>query len=360
VLDRARRDALGRVAVSRSFDERARNVGRLLAAARAVYDDRTRYTDALVRATGLSPEGVELGFQSLERDASEKELSSLISSAGDAERVHVILSANVFVAPLRAIALARAAAPVVTVRASPRDPVLTRALVEAVSDPGLALVAERDVGALEAGEIHVYGSDDTIAAVRAEARTGVVVRGHGAGMGAGVVTAGADLEIAAEAMAADVVVFDQRGCLSPRLAVVEGGEARAMSFARAMHGSLERWEARVPRGALFDEERRAGAYWRETMAFVGERFARDAHVVALVPQLSLPSIPPPGRHLVVAHSCSLEAAFAALAPVARHIVAIGTDDPARALPLAPAHARLARLGRMQHPPLDGPVDRRPG
>ena len=47
--------------------------------------------------------------------------------------------------------------------------------------------------AIEAGAIHVYGRDETIAAVRAAARPGVVVRGHGAGLGVALVTPAADL-----------------------------------------------------------------------------------------------------------------------------------------------------------------------
>jgi len=55
---------------------------------------------------------------------------------------------------------------------------------------------------------------------------------------------------------------------------------------------------------------------------------------------------------------SLAAVGAALAAVARFIVAIGSDDPERIAGLAPVGARRSPLGRMQRPPLDGPVDRR--
>ncbi len=335
---------------------------RLLAAARDVYDARARYVADIARTTGLSPEGVELGFESLERDASEEELSALVAAAGDVERVHVILSANVFVAPLRAMALARAAAASVTVRPSRRDPVLARALIEAAKDPALGLVEERAVEGIDAGEVHVYGRDETIAAVRAVARPGVVVRGHGAGMGVAVVTAAAEVGSAAQALVADVAAFDQRGCLSPRLVVVEGDEARARAFAGAMHESLEQWGARVPRGSLTDDERREATAWHDTLAFAGEVLAGESHLVALRSLASSRSplllVPPPGRHLLVTPAPSLEAGFHALAPLGRHIVAVGTDDPGRVRSFAPAHARTSRLGRMQRPPLDGPVDRR--
>jgi hypothetical protein len=55
---------------------------------------------------------------------------------------------------------------------------------------------------------------------------------------------------------------------------------------------------------------------------------------------------------------SLEEAAGALAPLGRFLVALGSDDPPRLLGLGPGGVRLSALGRMQTPPLDGPVDRR--
>ena len=91
---------------------------RLIEVARAVVTGRERFAEAVGRHTGLSAQGVELGFESLECDAGEADVRSLVARAGHATQVHVILSANVFVAPLRALAIARAAAERVTVRPS--------------------------------------------------------------------------------------------------------------------------------------------------------------------------------------------------------------------------------------------------
>jgi hypothetical protein len=346
--------------VTRSTFERLRDVRRLLEAARAVYEERERYVPDLVRTTGLSAAGVELGFASLEREASEEDLASLLGAAGVAQRVHVVLSANVFVAPLRAMAIARAAAPLVTVRASPRDPVLARALVDAAGDPALTLVEERDVSRFEGGEVHVYGRADTIAAVRGQVRPGVEVRAHGPGMGVAMVTARADVREAAERLAADVVAFDQRGCLSPRVAFFEGDELRAEAFAHALHESLSAWETRVPRGALSGEELREASYWRETVAFVGKAHTGATHAVALVPASAELALPPAGRHLLVVPWATLPEAQRALRPLLGFVVTVGSDDPARVSPLVPSHARVTSLGTMQRPPLDGPVDRRRG
>jgi len=336
------------------------DVRRLLDCARAVHAGRAGIAPAIAATSGLSAEGVELGFASLEQEATDMELRALVAAAGDAERVHVVLSANVFVAPFRAIALARAAATQVTVRPSARDPVLTRALLReaaAAGDDALTLVEDRDVESIVTGEVHVYGRDATIAAVRARVRPGVIVRGHGSGLGVAIVTEAASIDAAAGALALDVVAFDQRGCLSPRVALVMGSPARAETFAEALHAALGTLGARIPRGALFADERADARRWRETVTFAGTRWESGDHAVALVPEGSPLHVPPAGRHVTVGGVSTREAVVAALAPFARFVVAVGTDDLGVAS-MTPAHARRSKLGEMQRPPLDGPVDGR--
>ncbi len=352
--------------MTRSIDARVADVRRLLSAAEAVHRERARLVPAIAEASGLSREGVELGFESLEREATDEALRALVAAAGDAPHVHVILSANVFVAPLRALAIARAAAARVTVRPSARDPVLTHALVAAAGDAAIRVFDERDVaapGAIASGEVHVYGRDETIAEVRARTsdRPGVIVRGHGAGLGLAVVTRSSEIHEVAGKIARDVVAFDQRGCLSPRLVVVEGDAARGRSFARALHEALTAWGERVPRGAALQGERAEATRWRSAVTFAGDVFAGADHAVAFAPAVAAWWPAPAGRHVqVVAHS-DLEGLAAPLGPIAPFVVAVGTDDPARvcaALPPGLAGVRTMPLGRMQQPPLDGPVDRR--
>ncbi len=337
----------------RTVEDRVQDVRRWIAAARAVYADRSRYAAPIAASSGLSLEGVELGFESLERDATAEELRALVASAGDAPSVHVILSANVFVAPLRAIAIARAASDRVTVWPSSRDPTLARALVAASGDPCVSL-ADRDAPA-DAHRIDVYGRDETIARVRSGARPGVIVRGHGAGLGVAFVARDHEIDDAALALAADIVPFDQRGCLSPRVALVEGPADRGQSFARALHDALAALGARVPRGELSLDERSEGVRWKDTLAFAGEVWAGADHVVGLAPSGAPLAVPPSGRHVLVAPVDSAAAARAVLAPIARFVVTVGGSAGDAT---APEHARIAVLGRMQRPPLDGPVDRR--
>jgi hypothetical protein len=338
--------------------DRVSSIRHLLAAAARVYEGRHRLIGPIAETTGLSPEGVELGFGYLERRASDADLGALLAGASEAAHVHVILSANVFVAPLRALALAIAAAPKVTVRPSPRDPWLTRALVGELENRCVEIVDERSAAALDADSFHVYGRDETIALVKAEAHRGTAIWGHGAGLGVVILTQAAEVDAAAMRIALDVVAFDQRGCLSPRLVLVEGNLAQGTRVAEALHRELAALADLVPRGRLDPDEREQARRWTDTVAFAGRTWQGRDHVVGLGPDGEPLTVPPAGRHVHVANVRSLEDARALLHPTARFIVSVGTDDPERVRDSVPDHARLSPLGAMQSPPLDGPVDRR--
>jgi hypothetical protein len=337
---------------ARSAAARVSDVRALLVAA-SVARDRHGIGAEIARMTGLSPEGVRLALdEHLEIAATDSELELLVDRAGDAPRVHVILSAGVFVGALRALAVAYASSGVVTVRPSRRDPVFARALVEALGRPAVSL---GDSPAL-AGEVHVYGTDETNARVAAGAWPGVVVRRHGSGLGVAAVSRAADVASAAVLVAADVVPFDQRGCLSPRVVLVEGDEARACDFAGALDAALGAAGSRIPRGWLSEDERAQASRYMQTVAFAGRVWRGSAHGIGSSSGPLL--MPPPGRYVHVRAVSDAADARLCLAPIARYIVAFGTDDPGRLAAWAPESARVSALGFMQRPPLDGPVDLR--
>ncbi len=335
------------------------DVRAIVRAARAVVDRRESLIGAIVESTGLSAAGVELAMtRHLELDPTDDELRRLVHHAGDAARVAVILSANVCVGARRAIASARAASADVVVRPSRRDPAFARALVAAAADPEVRLDESFDVASMAEGEIHIYGHDATIADVRSRARPGVRVVGHGSGMGIAWISAGADLELAATRLADDVVIFDQRGCLSPRMALVEGSLERADAFADVLHERLERLDLAVPRGPLPAEERAASDRYVATMTYACRALVGTDHAIGVAPP-GAPMIPCPAyRHVHVVSCPTEEDGLVLLEPLARSIVAVGSDDDEAANRLAPRWARRSALGRMQRPPLDGPVDLR--
>jgi hypothetical protein len=306
--------------------------------------------------SGLSREGVELALtEHLETTIAADDLGSLLAAVEVASRCHVIASANVCTAALRAIALALAAAPVVTIRPSRREPGLAPILAREL---GITITHGFDWAPGDA--VHAYGSDGTIASVRASAAPGVLVQGHGTGLGIAIVSSGVDLDEAARALAADVIPFDQRGCLSPRFALVEGDADRAAAFAAALHAALSDLGAHVPRGALDEATRAAVALYSAAIDAVGERFAGPDHLVGLDPSPRALPLPPAARVVHVVPAGAIDAARL-LGPWARFITTVGEAGPGAlreaAFALAPG-ARSAKLGRMQRPPLDGPVDRR--
>jgi hypothetical protein len=342
--------------MSRTVRERVADVRRLVDAARAVAKDAA-IVGPLVESTGLSRRGVELALaEHLETSPEEVDLLRLVERAGDVDRVHVVLSSNVFVGALRALAVARAAAEHVTVAASRREPVFARALVQEAADPGLSIEDGLPVESVRSGEIHVYGRDETIASLRARAAEGVRLRGHGAGLGVAIVRASAEPVATAAAILRDVVPFDQRGCLSPRLVVVLGGAAEGLCS--ELDRALASMEERVPRGALDEDESIAAAGYASTMEFAGRVWRGKAHLVGLAAKGASLTLPPPGRHVHVVATDGIEGARTLLAPIAKLVVAVGTDAREVAVDLVGQGPRISALGLMQRPPLDGPVDRR--
>lgn len=337
---------------------------RIVSAARRLAEregaPRASLVASLVATTGLSPEGVELGLaRHLEIDPSPEEIASLVASAAPTREVAVVLSANVFVGALRAIALARAASERVRVRPSRREPAFARALVAELGDPAVVLDEALAVEDLRGGELHVYGHDATISDVRRKVAPGVLVRGHGSGLGVAWVTRAADLEPSASALASDVVPFDQQGCLSPRVVLVEGDAARARALGEALHGALTELGRRVPRGEVPVDVRASAAMWSASLAYAGEVLEGADHVVAVADEAAPAALPPTHRHVLVVPIRDAAALAVAVAPLAHAVVAFGCDDDEAARAVAPAWSRRSRLGAMQRPRLDGPVDGRP-
>ena len=273
----------------------------------------------------------------------------------------MVLSAGLLTAPLRAIALARAAGRRVTVHPSQRDPRFAELLVEELGAPDVRL-AGRFCGADFRGqELHVYAADETIRTLRASVSPAVRVRAHGHGFG--IVWVQTPGETAARQVAEDVVDFDQRGCLSPRVVFVP--ESAADAFARELADRLEVLATVLPRGPLSDDERQQAVRYRDTLHFAGTLHEGAAHLVGVVAAGAPLLVPPPGRHVHVAAVSSRAEVAAKLGPLARFVTTIGSDVAVPtalsfdlAASLGAPQARVAPLGAMQTPPLDGPVDNR--
>jgi hypothetical protein len=341
---------------------RLARVEELLHAARTLADPTAaasqRLRQRLQQTTGLSRPSIDFALEHcLEQRPSADDLTMLLARTPLATRALVLLSANVFVAPLRAIALARAASDVVLVRASRRDPALAEALLELVPH-AFRLVSRLQP---EPGDhLWAYGADATLAQVRATLPSGAAFHGHGFGFGAVVVDydAGAgDEERDARAIALDTVLFDQQGCLSPRLVLVQGAAGAAARLVQALAHELQRLHLALPAALEAPEalaERRRfldAATYAFDVALAGPSFVSLSHDARLV-------VPPSGRNLHVACVTDAAASLTPFRPQLTCVAVRGPVDLRHRLQWALPGARCCELGQMQRPPLDGPVDLR--
>ena len=336
--------------------ERRARVERLLQAARCLVDPNDAAGGALrwrlQETTRLSRENIELGLtRCLETSASEADWSALLEGATETRRAHVLLSGNVFVAPLRAIALGLAASSEVHVRASRRDPALAEALHELL--PGLFRF-ESELMPRSGDDYFAYGADETLTELREALPRGVRFHAHGSGFGAVVLDAPAQTPLDARAVALDTALFDQRGCLSPRVVCVVGDEADARQVARWLAAELAALEREVPRGPRSELEAAAERRERDAAAYAFELFEAGSSWLSLSSGFVLP----PARRCL--HVTFTDEPLALLEPFSAQLTCIGTNSELYRVQLSRhfEHARVVALGEMQRPPLDGPVDRR--
>jgi hypothetical protein len=277
----------------------------------------------------------------------------------------VVLSGNVFVAAVRAFALGMASADEVFVRPSRREPVvaelLTQALVEAAvpSPPTIVGRISPQAGDL----VYAYGREETLHQISTVMPLGTRIRGYGPGFGVVLVEREALPEDWAARVALDIVAFEQRGCLSPRLALLAGDEDLALHRARELAHALEDAATRIPRGRLSAEEGAAGALYRDALSAAGTLFAGSFGAIGLLPASGGATLlGPDGRHLHCINIRNPHEAESILSAFSSEVTVVGCSHEkgplkAAVLRLAPS-ARVSCLGDMQRPPFDGPVDLR--
>ncbi|HET9958417.1 MAG TPA: acyl-CoA reductase [Polyangiaceae bacterium] len=370
-----------------SPDKQARvRIDRLLAAARALQDPGSfpgrDLRARLLGSTGLSEAGVELGLtEYLETHPSETELDALCRAVQPSPVSHVLLSANVFIAAHRALALALASSATVYVRPSRREPEFLTAL--AALDPELFHVVDT-LEPKSHEQLTAYGRAATLAELRQQLPAGVQFSAAGPGHGVAFIHEsawraspgtpgrqtsdhapdGTPIDQLSRELVRDVVAFDQRGCLSLRWVVVECSEpsmARLERLAVGISTALSAAEARVPLGRLTGEELGERRRYLDTMSYVGEVIDNGRSSVSVLSPEAAPLLPPAGRNVLLV--CTADAASYAKRyadSITSYCVSHAEQpDFERAVQKCLPFARKATAGRMQQPPFDGPVDLRP-
>jgi hypothetical protein len=339
----------------------------------------------LADSTGLSAAGVTHALERcLETKMSDAEFGTIQTRAevyGHAARVHVLLSANVFTAALRAVALGLSCGDAVCVRASRREPHFLELLQAATRDGADELFEIVEQLEPAAGEpLFAYGRDETLQSL---SRSGIDVFGFGFGFGIAVVEgeavvegkavadgaadSGDSLEENLEKLALDVAAFDQRGCMSPRLLVVVGSDANFERVCSKMTAALEAVAHRLPLGHVDEAEQDALAWYRTSLCGPYEIVpvhaagrSQGGLAIQRAPG-EIPSFVSPGGRWLSVHRVLDETHLSeALRPLEPFITSFGSSSERCRSVLRRQFpgARSLPLGGMQSIPLDGPVDLR--
>jgi hypothetical protein len=210
--------------------------------------------------------------------------------------------------------------------------------------------------------VSVYGSDETIAEIRARGDSDKPFIAHGHGIGAAFVDADGlgrqQLIDVVDRLATDVAAYDQRGCLSPHLVFIQTDDPAP--FAEELSAALERIARRLPLGSVPMEARARLAQWRGVAQATGRLIRTNTSSIALRdPSAGHPLRPTPGYRHVDMRACeSLTHAVTQLSALGPHLKCLGVreqmQDAARR-ELARLDATLPRicdLGRMQRPVFD--------
>jgi hypothetical protein len=230
----------------------------------------------------------------------------------------------------------------------------------------------------EADCVTATGSDDTLAAIRHALPPRVRFVGYGHRVSFGYVAkealTGFNAKKVIARAAADVVAWNQLGCLSPHVFYVEnGGMFDAEPFAELLAEELAKCEGAEPRGALPMEmaakiaSRRAiyelrAASSPDTKIWQSQNSTAWTVVYEHDPRFQLSCL---HRFIYVKSVSDLKAVLEGADSVRGQVSTIGIAAPeARALPLAAELARwgatrICPLGQMQNPPLTWRHDGRP-
>jgi hypothetical protein len=344
--------------------------------------------DALPSPAGLSPPMIAAGLPVAAETLEAAGMTALVErelGAGAAGRpapegpalVAHVLASNVPALALPAIALGCLAGAAVVVKSGRHDalsaPAFRRALAEI--DPELAAtvvtaywrggdLAAEAAGLGAADVVVLTGGDAAVAALAERLRGRLVVHGPRLSIAAIARPALADAEALARALAEDVALYDQRGCLSPHVVYVErGGPETPRAFAQRLGAALDAVAARWPLGPAPVAERargrleRAEAEWRSGTALVTGPGGTVIH-----DDVARPAGATSGRRTVRVHPLDSLTSLADLVP-SRLVECVGLAgiDGGTLAPALRARgvSRICPIGRMQRPPLTWPRGQRP-
>jgi hypothetical protein len=242
-------------------------------------------------------------------------------------------------------------APAFAAALAEREPALRDAIAALAWRGGDAAIEQPILAA--AGRVVAYGGALALADLRRRAAEKLIAFGPKASVAlVADGLAGPGLERVASALARDVALFDQRGCLSLQAIYTDGdAEALAAALARALDDAARRWPPRP----LQAPEAAAVRLVREESSFLGSTVAEMPLAIGtVIVDRRLLFLPSPGHRTVRIHPVrDLDAAIAILRPHGARLqgVALAGDgalargEELRSLGLS----YLCEPGRLQSP-----------
>ena len=383
---------------------RRRSVDELLALADRVVANwlqpnspqRGRAEALLPQATGFSPAMVRHGLPLLLAPLRAEAIRALLAAElGDHRRVdHLcggrcaagpplifhVLSGNIPGLGAAPILLSLMLKSAVLVKSAAGDPIFPALLAQSIAEVDREIAAcllvtywrggdrSLEAVALDTADLVVAsGGDATIAALASRTRGRFIGHGHRvsfAAIGRECLDGTRSASALAQALAYDVSLWDQQGCLSPQLCYVESGGAVAPpEFAAQLARALGEYALSLPPRQLNFEEQAAVLRFRQQAEWrVGAELGLIASPESTAWSISVEpdaDFTPTclNRCVRIKMVRDLSGLAAALAPHRCHLEAAGLAvDPSRLRNLGPMLAgcgvhRICRLGEMQRPPL---------
>lgn len=269
-----------------------------------------------------------------------------------ADLVFVNLAGNVFSACVRPIVIASLLGTRVLLRASSRAQAFPKAFADALEFPVEVVEFEKSderayaKAGREADVVELFGSDETLDSILANTgkmNARVIRRGTGIGVVDWNMEGPPDREL--DALAQDVIAFDQRGCLSPRV-VVAPESVDLTKAAQQLARAIDSLNTRFPR-APFDEHTKAeSSAWLATGDALGVVVRGESCAMVIDDDDAL-GLGPTGRHLLFRRT--LDPRFRKWSKVVGAFSAPGSF--ARHRQLGNETTRFCQVGQMQRPNL---------
>jgi hypothetical protein len=368
---------------SGSLEER---VSWLAKAAVLLADEAINASLDLATETGLTVPMVEWGLRTTLDTLKPASLRAVASAASADGRtpisfLSVVLAGNLFTASVRPIMVPLLLGVPVLAKVASRDRLFPTMLREALrrADPDLGSALElvsfpggdsklEAVFVEAATAIAVFGSDDTVSAVRRRHPERAVIE-HGHGVSAAYCGREAlcadQTDETIRALALDVCAYDQRGCLSPQVIYVDANTDACERFAKRLaRDGLEPFETVLPRGPLPPEVGAAQAQWRGLAEVEGTLVRGNTFAIA-IPDASPPRWSPGYRNVTLLPVEGPSKATDSMKPLGGTLKCVGVDALSRATVRAELEradrltAYTCALGTMQTPTLDAPADGKP-